>query len=209
MDRLWLQVAQGPGRAPQLLPTRRGNRRKGFCYCASLCRRRGTRPGTSAVGLSNVRGRKRRCVARVATNARDTLTARLVPDAVSGVPNDFMGKGPIPATKAASKKCGLGMNSMDVIESNDAFALFGPAVPVRVAPARRARARLLDNSVPMPSNVIHARRQPKRGLVKLDATRTWPRRSGSTTPRTSASRWTRPRRLTSGWQGPSLRTEKP
>lgn len=48
--------------------------------------------------------------------------ARIVSYAVSGVPNDVMGEGPIPATKAALAKAGLSIADMDVVESNEAFA---------------------------------------------------------------------------------------
>lgn len=54
--------------------------------------------------------------------------ARLVAYAVSGVPNDVMGEGPIPATKLALKKAGLTLDQMDVIESNEAFAAQSLAV---------------------------------------------------------------------------------
>jgi acetyl-CoA C-acetyltransferase len=48
--------------------------------------------------------------------------ARLVSYAISGVPNDVMGEGPIPATQLALKRAGLTLDQMDVIESNEAFA---------------------------------------------------------------------------------------
>lgn len=48
--------------------------------------------------------------------------ARLVSYAVAGVPNDVMGEGPIPASKAALEKAGLTVADMDVVESNEAFA---------------------------------------------------------------------------------------
>lgn len=48
--------------------------------------------------------------------------ARLVAYAISGVPNDVMGEGPIPSTKVALQKAGLSLDKMDVIESNEAFA---------------------------------------------------------------------------------------
>ena len=54
--------------------------------------------------------------------------ARLVSYAVAGVPNDVMGEGPIPASKAALKKAGLTLDQMDVIESNEAFAAQALAV---------------------------------------------------------------------------------
>lgn len=49
--------------------------------------------------------------------------ARLVAYAVAGVPNDVMGEGPIPSTKVALQKSGLTLEQMDVIESNEAFAV--------------------------------------------------------------------------------------
>lgn len=48
--------------------------------------------------------------------------ARIVSYAVAGVPNDVMGEGPIPASKAALAKAGLTIADMDVVESNEAFA---------------------------------------------------------------------------------------
>jgi acetyl-CoA C-acetyltransferase len=49
--------------------------------------------------------------------------ARLVAYAIAGVPNDVMGEGPIPSTKAALAKAGLTLDKIDVIESNEAFAV--------------------------------------------------------------------------------------
>lgn len=54
--------------------------------------------------------------------------ARLVSYAVAGVPNHLMGEGPIPATKIAMEKAGMGLDSIDVIESNEAFAAQAIAV---------------------------------------------------------------------------------
>jgi acetyl-CoA C-acetyltransferase len=54
--------------------------------------------------------------------------ARLVAYAISGVPNDVMGEGPIPSTKVALQKAGLTLDQMDVIESNEAFAAQSIAV---------------------------------------------------------------------------------
>jgi len=49
--------------------------------------------------------------------------ARLVAYAISGVPNDVMGEGPIPSSKLALQKAGLKLDQIDVIESNEAFAV--------------------------------------------------------------------------------------
>jgi acetyl-CoA C-acetyltransferase len=54
--------------------------------------------------------------------------ARLVSYAVAGVPNEIMGEGPIPATKIAMEKAGMGLDSIDIIESNEAFAAQAIAV---------------------------------------------------------------------------------
>lgn len=66
--------------------------------------------------------------ADVAAKAGQTPIARIVSYAVSGVPNDIMGEGPIPATKLALKKAGLTIDQMDVIEANEAFAAQAIAV---------------------------------------------------------------------------------
>ncbi len=54
--------------------------------------------------------------------------ARLVSYAVAGVPNHIMGEGPIPASKRALERAGLKLDQMDVIESNEAFAVQALAV---------------------------------------------------------------------------------
>ena len=66
--------------------------------------------------------------AAVAASHGHKPLARLVSYAVAGVPNDIMGEGPIPASKAALKKGGLRLDQMDVIESNEAFAAQAIAV---------------------------------------------------------------------------------
>ncbi|MDP2793720.1 MAG: acetyl-CoA C-acyltransferase family protein [Sulfurisoma sp.] len=49
--------------------------------------------------------------------------ARLVSYAIAGVPNDVMGEGPIPSSRVALAKAGLTLDKIDVIESNEAFAV--------------------------------------------------------------------------------------
>jgi acetyl-CoA C-acetyltransferase len=66
--------------------------------------------------------------AGAAREANATPLARLVSYAVAGVPNHIMGEGPIPATKIAMEKAGMGLDSIDVIESNEAFAAQAIAV---------------------------------------------------------------------------------
>ena len=54
--------------------------------------------------------------------------ARLVSYAVAGVPNEIMGEGPIPATRAALKKAGLQARPVRRHRSNEAFAAQAIAV---------------------------------------------------------------------------------
>jgi acetyl-CoA acetyltransferase family protein len=48
--------------------------------------------------------------------------ARLVSWAVAGVPPETMGIGPVPSTKRALQRAGLGLDQLDLIEVNEAFA---------------------------------------------------------------------------------------
>ncbi|NQE47269.1 acetyl-CoA C-acyltransferase family protein [Herbaspirillum rubrisubalbicans] len=70
-----------------------------------------------------------------------TPLARLVSYAHAGVEPQYMGMGPVPATRLALKKAGLRIADIDVIESNEAFAAQACAVareldfdPARVNP---------------------------------------------------------------------------
>ncbi|CAB1367888.1 acetyl-CoA C-acyltransferase family protein [Denitratisoma oestradiolicum] len=49
--------------------------------------------------------------------------ARMVSYGIAGVDPNYMGEGPIPAVKLALQRAGLGVNDIDVIESNEAFAV--------------------------------------------------------------------------------------
>jgi len=66
--------------------------------------------------------------AKAAASAGYKPIARLVSYAVAGVPNEIMGEGPIPASKIALQRAGLGLDKVDVIESNEAFAAQALAV---------------------------------------------------------------------------------
>ncbi len=52
-----------------------------------------------------------------------TPRARVVASAVAGVDPAYMGLGPIPATRKALERAGLGMGDIDVVELNEAFAV--------------------------------------------------------------------------------------
>jgi 3-oxoadipyl-CoA thiolase len=57
-----------------------------------------------------------------------TPKARVVTSATAGVAPRIMGIGPVPASRKALAKAGLGIEQMDVIELNEAFAAQGLAV---------------------------------------------------------------------------------
>ena len=57
-----------------------------------------------------------------------TPRARLVSMSTAGVPPRIMGIGPAPATKRLLEKAGLGIDKIDIIELNEAFASQGLAV---------------------------------------------------------------------------------
>ena len=61
--------------------------------------------------------------AQAAERSGQKPLARLVSYAVAGVPNEVMGEGPIPASKLALSRAGLTVAQMDVVESNEAFAV--------------------------------------------------------------------------------------
>jgi acetyl-CoA acetyltransferase family protein len=48
--------------------------------------------------------------------------ARIVASAVAGVSPEIMGMGPVPASRKALERAGLGIDDMDLIELNEAFA---------------------------------------------------------------------------------------
>jgi acetyl-CoA acyltransferase len=65
---------------------------------------------------------------QVATRHGLTPMARLVASAAAGVAPRVMGIGPVPASRKALTLAGLGIQQMDVIELNEAFAAQGLAV---------------------------------------------------------------------------------
>jgi 3-oxoadipyl-CoA thiolase len=60
--------------------------------------------------------------AETAKNLGLTPRARIVATAVTGVDPAFMGIGPVPATRKALKRSGIGIGDLDVVELNEAFA---------------------------------------------------------------------------------------
>ncbi|SDW16744.1 acetyl-CoA C-acyltransferase family protein [Nitrosomonas communis] len=66
--------------------------------------------------------------ARTAEQKNLQPLARLVADGYAGVDPSYMGIGPVPAVKQALKRAGLKLADIDVIESNEAFAVQACAV---------------------------------------------------------------------------------
>ena len=62
------------------------------------------------------------CEAAAARRLGLTPMARIVSSGVAGVHPDVMGLGPIPATRKALERAGLGVGDMDLVEINEAFA---------------------------------------------------------------------------------------
>ena len=73
----------------------------------------GINDGASAVLL---------CEARAAERIGLKPMARIVSSAVAGVDPSVMGLGPIPASRKALERAGLGMGDIDLVEINEAFA---------------------------------------------------------------------------------------
>jgi acetyl-CoA C-acetyltransferase len=101
----------------------------------------GTVTAGNASGLNDAAAAIVMCSSEHAKKHNFKPMARLVAYAHAGVDPDFMGLGPIPAVKRVFEKAGLKPADMDVIESNEAFAVQAMAVtkelgldPARVNP---------------------------------------------------------------------------
>jgi acetyl-CoA C-acetyltransferase len=79
----------------------------------------GINDGAAALLLASAAGVKRLNL---------TPLARLVAYAHAGVDPQYMGMGPVPATRLALKRAGLAVKDLDVVESNEAFAAQACAV---------------------------------------------------------------------------------
>ena len=88
----------------------------------------GTVTAGNASGINDAAAAVVLMEAGVAEARGATPLARLVAYAHAGVDPQFMGIGPVPATKLALQKAGLTVNDLDVIEANEAFAAQACAV---------------------------------------------------------------------------------
>jgi acetyl-CoA C-acetyltransferase len=88
----------------------------------------GTVTAGNASGINDAAAAVVLMEARAAEQARATPLARLVAYAHAGVEPQVMGLGPIPAVRRVFEKAGLKPSDMDVVESNEAFAVQAMAV---------------------------------------------------------------------------------
>ena len=82
----------------------------------------GINDGAAAVLLASESGLAK--LSRAASGAGGTKAplARIVANAVAGVEPRYMGEGPIPATRKALERAGIGAAKLDLVELNEAFA---------------------------------------------------------------------------------------
>ncbi|MSQ64497.1 MAG: acetyl-CoA C-acyltransferase [Betaproteobacteria bacterium] len=88
----------------------------------------GTVTAANASGLNDAAAAIVMCSSEYSKKENLKPVARLVAYAHAGVDPNFMGLGPIPAVKRVFEKSGLKSADMDVIESNEAFAVQAMAV---------------------------------------------------------------------------------
>lgn len=88
----------------------------------------GTVTAGNASGLNDGAGAVLLMTARQAQARGLAPMAKLVSYGHAGVDPQYMGIGPVPATRIALKKAGLSIDQMDVIEANEAFAAQACAV---------------------------------------------------------------------------------
>ena len=87
----------------------------------------GVTAGNSCTMNDGAAARGRAAGARTA-GARQPVLGRLLAWGTSGVEPDYMGIGPVPATRKALARAGLGVSDLDLVELNEAFAVQALAV---------------------------------------------------------------------------------
>ncbi|MGE0875239.1 MAG: beta-ketothiolase BktB [Burkholderiales bacterium] len=107
---------------------RKGARPEDFAKLKAVFRKDGTVTAGNASGLNDAGAAIVMMEADAAAKAGAKPMARLVAYAHAGVEPEVMGLGPIPAVKRVFEKSGLKPADMDVVESNEAFAVQAMAV---------------------------------------------------------------------------------
>src|SRR5690606_39174221 len=88
----------------------------------------GTVTAGNASGLNDGAGAVLLMTAKAAQARGVKPLARLVAYGHAGVDPEYMGMGPVPATRIALQKAGITIDQLDVIEANEAFAAQACAV---------------------------------------------------------------------------------
>ena len=120
---------------------RKGAKTEDLAKLKAVFRKDGTVTAGNASGLNDAAAALVLMEAQAAKRANAKVMARLVTYAHAGVEPQLMGLGPIPAVRRVFEKSGLKPADMDVVESNEAFAVQAMAVtrdlgldPARVNP---------------------------------------------------------------------------
>jgi acetyl-CoA C-acetyltransferase len=107
---------------------RKGAKIEDFQKLKAVFKKDGTVTAGNASGINDAGAAIVMMESDAAKKAGAKPMARLVAYAHAGVDPQFMGLGPIPAVKRVFEKAGLKPSDMDVIESNEAFAVQAMAV---------------------------------------------------------------------------------
>ncbi len=107
---------------------RKGTRMEDLAKLKTVFKKDGTVTAGNASGINDAGAAVVLMSSESAKNAKIKPLARLVAYAHAGVEPQLMGLGPIPAVKRVFEKAGLKPADMDVIESNEAFAVQAMAV---------------------------------------------------------------------------------
>src|SRR3989440_351393 len=123
--------AESMSRAAYMLPSGRWGQRRDakmedLAKLKAVFKKDGTVTAANASGINDAAAAVVLMHAKAAKNQKPI--ARLVAYAHAGVDPQLMGLGPIPAVKRVFEKAGLKPADMDVIESNEAFAVQAMAV---------------------------------------------------------------------------------
>ncbi len=133
--RAWDEGIFGEEVAPVIIETRKGEIRfekdehmrpettlEGLSKLPAYFKKDGTVTAGNASGIGDGAAALVVASADFAARKRLQALARLVSWGVAGVPPEIMGIGPVPSSKLALERAGLGLEDMDLIEVNEAFA---------------------------------------------------------------------------------------
>ena len=117
-----IELARGGQFATDEYPKRDASL-EGLARLKPAFKKDGTVTAGNASGLNDAAAAVVLMEAKAAARAGLTPLARLVSYGVAGVDPSLMGTGPIPSTQLALQRAGLRASDLDIIESNEAFAV--------------------------------------------------------------------------------------